>query len=273
MTLIPIGQFSRVSRLSVKSLRNYHESGLLTPALVDPQSGYRYYRLSQLPRADAIRSLRIVGMPLAQVGEMLDGDDPEQVLTSHLTSLSAQLDDLHRKSLLVRRLLDRQEYAVPHEVTVKSLPAQSAAVHRTTTTMADIFDDIPAGFGHVLAGLSVQGIEPAGVPFTVLHQPPDADTPGDIAMCVPVATDGVDASTLVDIPAAVVAALVHHGPYDDMGRSYAAVAAWVHERGHRLVGPTREVYLNSPDDVAEADLATELLFPIDADPESGGESR
>ena len=50
-----------------------------------------------------------------------------------------------------------------------------------------------------------------------------------------------------------------------MGESYATVSAWIHERGHRIVGPTREVYLNSPGDVAEADLLTEILFPIDAD--------
>lgn len=61
---MPIGRFAKASRLSVKSLRNYDESGLLPAAFVDPQSGYRYYRLEQLARADAIRSLRMVDMPL-----------------------------------------------------------------------------------------------------------------------------------------------------------------------------------------------------------------
>jgi len=78
--LMPIGRFARASRLSVKSLRNYDESGLLPAASVDPQSGYRYYRLEQLARADAIRSLRMAAMPLPQIAETLDGEDPDQVL-------------------------------------------------------------------------------------------------------------------------------------------------------------------------------------------------
>jgi len=45
------------------------------------------------------------------------------------------------------------------------------------------------------------------------------------------------------------------------------VSAWIHERGHRIVGPTRKVYLNSPGDVAEADFLTEILFPVDTEGE------
>jgi len=66
---MPIGRFAKASRLSVKSLRNYDESGLLPAVHVDSQSGYRYYAVTQLARADAIRSLRTVGMPLAEIAE------------------------------------------------------------------------------------------------------------------------------------------------------------------------------------------------------------
>lgn len=75
--LMPIGKFARAARLSVKSLRNYDQSGLLPAAFVDPDSGYRYYRLEQLARADAIRSLRMVQMPLAMIAETLESDDPK----------------------------------------------------------------------------------------------------------------------------------------------------------------------------------------------------
>ena len=93
MTLIPIGRFAKVSRLSVKSLRNYDQSGLLPAAFVDPQTSYRYYRLEQLARADAIRSLRMVDMPLHSIEELLDGDDPEQLAwaTRRYASTKAKL--------------------------------------------------------------------------------------------------------------------------------------------------------------------------------------
>ena len=267
--LMPIGRFARASRLSVKSLRNYDASGLLPAAFVDPQSGYRYYRLEQLARADAIRSLRMVQMPLPHIAETLDGDDPDGSLMSHLISLERQRDEFDRMAQQLQRRIKLKEYTMSTTVTIKTNPAITAIAHRTATTYAEIFDDIPAGFGTVMSFLAEANIDPAGIPFTLYHQPPDGDSPGDIAMCVPVAfaseTDTNDATSVVEIPEGAAAAIMHEGSYDDMGRSYAAVAAWIQERGHRIIGPAREVYMNSPADVAEADLLTEILFPIEAE--------
>ena len=111
-------------------------------------------------------------------------------------------------------------------------------------------------------------MDPVGIPFTRYHQAPDAETAGDIAMCVPVAAlfDGApDGVEVIELDPETTASIVHRGSYDDMGKSYAEVATWIHERGHRIAGPTREVYLNSPAEVAETDLLTEIHFPIDAE--------
>ena len=79
MNLVPIGRFSKMTRLSVKALRLYDEIGLLNPARVDPSSGYRYYELGQANRAEAVRILRSVDMPLDEIRAVLDEDDPELV--------------------------------------------------------------------------------------------------------------------------------------------------------------------------------------------------
>ena len=78
--LMPIGRFARASRLSVKSLRNYHDSGLLPAAFVDPDSGYRYYRLSQANTAEAIRTLRSIDMPLDEILVVLESDEPDVIV-------------------------------------------------------------------------------------------------------------------------------------------------------------------------------------------------
>jgi DNA-binding transcriptional MerR regulator len=75
--LLPIGRFSKMTRLSVKALRHYDELGLLAPAVVDPFSGYRYYTYSQANRAEAIRILRGLDVPLEDVRELLASEDPE----------------------------------------------------------------------------------------------------------------------------------------------------------------------------------------------------
>lgn len=267
--LIPIGKFARASRLSIKSLRNYDQSGLLPAAFVDPQSGYRYYRIEQLARADAIRSLRLVDMPLTKIAETLAGDDPEAVLMSHLEALETQRDELIHKAQQLKRRINLKEYVMATEVTLKTNSTIVAATHRVETTYPTIFEDIPAGLGTVMAALGAAQVDPVGAPFTLYYQAPDADTAGDIAMCVPIAgaasLDSGAPIDLVEVPAGAAAAIIHEGSYDNTGESYATVAAWIQERGHTITGPAREVYLNSPAEVDEADLRTELLFPIDAE--------
>lgn len=267
--LMPIGRFARAARLSIKSLRRYDESGLLPAAFVDPQSGYRYYRIEQLARAETIRFLRIVDMPLSEIADALDGDDPESVLTAHLVALQRRRDEVDRLASQLRQRIDRKEFPVS-DVTIRTTPPIVAVAHRTETSYPGIFDDIPAGFATVMEYLSEAGIDPAGPPFTVYHHVTDADTPGDIAMCVPVtrAVETDDRTHIVQIPAGVAASLVHRGGYEDLSASYNALAAWIHDRGHRILGPHREVYVNSPADTAESDLRTEILFPIDADGET-----
>jgi len=240
---------------------------------VDEQSGYRYYRLEQLARADAIRSLRMVGMPLPLIAETLVADDPESLLMSQLAELQKQRDELDRKAQQLRRQIDTKEFVMSTEVIVKTHPAITAIGFRTLTTHEAVFTDLPAGIGRVVGSLIGANVTPVGAPFTLFHQAPDGDTEGDIEMCVPVSQDvlldeALDPSgelTAVSVAAGPSASIVHRGSYEDMGRSYAAIAMWVQEHGHVVVGPTREIYLNSPAEVAEEDLLTELLFPIDGE--------
>lgn len=265
--LMPIGRFARASRLSVKSLRNYDESGLLPAALVDPGSGYRYYRLEQLRRAETIRSLRALDVPLAQIAQILAGDRSEETLTLHLAALADQRDEYDRKLQELQRLIARKEFVMSDSVIVKHIPAQVVATCRTATTQKTVFSDIPVGFGHVIDALNSAGIDPVGAPFTVFYQAPDADSAGDMALCVPIggslrSTLGVE---IVVFDEGMVASVIHHGSYEEMGESYATVSAWIHQHGHRIVGPTREIYLNSPAEVDEDALLTEIQFPIDPD--------
>ena len=82
---MPIGMFSRASSLSIKSLRAHHESGLLVPASIDPQTGYRAYTVDQLADAAVIVRLRALDVPLVEVREVLDARDPDPVSYTHLT--------------------------------------------------------------------------------------------------------------------------------------------------------------------------------------------
>jgi len=197
------------------------------------------------------------------------------LLMSHLAELQQQRDELDRKAQQLRRQIDTKEFVMSTDVIVKTHPAITAIGFRTRTTHEAVFTDLPAGLTKVIGSLIEANVTPVGAPFTLFHQAPDGDTEGDIEMCVPVSEgvqldEGLDPSgelTAVAVSAGPVASIVHRGSYEDMGKSYATVAMWVQEHGHVVTGSTREIYLNSPAEVAEEDLLTELLFPIDGEGE------
>ncbi len=217
-------------------------------------------------------------MPLAQIADIVDGGDSDGLLESHLAELVRQRDDYDKKVRELRDLRSRKEIAMSNTVTVKLVGTQQVASFRTTTSYTDVFTTIPAGFGRVLGFLGANDVDPAGAPFVIFHQAPEADADGDVAMVVPVmgsldylagqaAANQIEVLTVEGGP---VASIIHRGSYASMGDTYASVSAWIHEHGHTPTGPGREIYMNNPGDVAEEDLLTEIQWPIDADSHETG---
>ncbi|PRC45433.1 MerR family transcriptional regulator, partial [Mycobacterium sp. ITM-2017-0098] len=123
---LTIGEFATVTHLSVRTLRRYHEAGLLEPATVDPFSGYRYYGPEQIPAAQVIHQLRQLDVPLAEVRSILATDDPQEraeVIAGHLRRLEAEVNRTQAAVASLRRLL-RPEPADTH-VDLRSVPART----------------------------------------------------------------------------------------------------------------------------------------------------
>src|SRR5262252_4390613 len=98
-TLVGIGDFSRMTFLSVKALRHYHEVGLLPPAEIDPDSGYRRYEVEQVPTAQVIRRLRELGMSL-------DDEARNAAISAHLRRMEGELEQTRVTVKSLRLLLD-----------------------------------------------------------------------------------------------------------------------------------------------------------------------
>src|ERR1700685_2065975 len=91
---LTVGDFSRATHLSIKTLRHYHQVGLLEPTAVNPDTGYRYYSAGQIPTAQVIRRLRDLEMPVADVKAVLAAPDAparNALITAHLSPLEAEL--------------------------------------------------------------------------------------------------------------------------------------------------------------------------------------
>ena len=102
---LTVGDFSRATHLSVKTLRHYHQVGLLEPAAVNPDTGYRYYSAGQIPTAQVIRRLRDLEMPVADVKAVLAAPDAaarNALIAAHLGRLEAELAEIGRREELER---------------------------------------------------------------------------------------------------------------------------------------------------------------------------
>jgi DNA-binding transcriptional MerR regulator len=266
--LVPIGRFSQVARLSVKALRLYDEQGLLRPALVDRDSGYRYYALSQAVEAERIRLLRSLDLSLEEIRRFLGARDP----VTRRSLLRAQGARLEARIAEQRRILDRVEAlavgdapAHPALVTLADVHEQQVLSRRFRTPLSSIAAAVGEAFGVLYGHLARSGARPVGPPLALYHGAEFDPDDLDVELCLPVdrplsGAAGLDGRAL---PAATVASTLHAGRYEDLSRAHAALQAFAAERGHEIAGPSREIYLVGPGEVTDpADFRTEVQLPV-----------
>jgi DNA-binding transcriptional MerR regulator len=256
--MFKIGEFSRLCQVPVSALRYYAEIGLLAPAQVDGQTGYRYYAAAQLPQIYRILALRDLGLPLDQVGLLLRDDLPAEQIRGMLRLRQAELQQhlAEERSRLGRveerlRMLEQETPMSSYDVVIKDLPAQLvASLRQLVPTYQDtglLFGELYGYLGHYGAG---------GLAMAVYHdegyKEHDVDAEAVALLSAPVpATDRIH---VYELPACTVASAVHSGAFTRIGEAYNAVLRWVEANGYRVVGGAgREVYLHTnypfrPDD-------------------------
>ena len=260
---LSIGEFADLTHLSVRTLRRYHESGLLEPATVDPSSGYRYYTSGQIPSAQVIHRLRELDMPLAGVRDVLATDDPQQradLIAAHLRRMEEQLERTHAAVAALRHLL-RPDVEQLH-VELRSLPERTVAGVQSTVDRAEVvswYAGAMAELDETLAGRDVFGpaegcyaneLFAQGRGDVLVHRSvDDPPTRGRVAPVV--------------LPAVELAATVHRGSHDDIDVTYGRLGAWVVDHALAVDGPIHERYLVGPrDNPAPDSWLTEIGWPI-----------
>jgi DNA-binding transcriptional MerR regulator len=250
---LTIGEFSKMTYLSVKALRHYHDVGLLTPDMVDPATGYRRYASSQVTTAQAIRRFRDLDMPIDDVRRVLHAPDiasRNDIILAHLQRMQQQLERTQLSITSLQALLEDEPRA-PAEVEYRSVPAMPVLVRRRFVAFDDCAEWLERALGELHAhadgtGLTIGGPDGALYPDEFFEA-----AAGEVTAFVPVI--GRDAA-VVELPPTVVAVLVHRGAFSDVDQTYGALGTVVAERGIGAPGPIREHYLVSGD--------TEVCWPI-----------
>jgi effector-binding domain-containing protein len=276
MELLPIGRFARLTGLTVRAVRHYGELGLLEPACVDPDTGYRYYAPEQVADADAIRRLRFLELALDEIREILAADDPALTrtkLVSHRAKMAELAATTEQILATLQKIIEGEEELVPatldirDDVEIKEVPEQPALVIRGRWPLEQLSEVIPAAIDEVHAHMQSMGAGFHGAPFTVCPYPDeeglvDAEIGWPVAEAFP-GGGRVESTTL---PACTVVSFMHRGHYQELDRTYRALDALVKQEGLTTAGAPRELYETSPEEVPDpADWLTEVQFPIERD--------
>jgi DNA-binding transcriptional MerR regulator len=264
VTLLTIGDFSRMSYLSVKTLRHYHETGLLEPAEVDGDTGYRRYDAAQVRTAQVIRRFRDLGMPIDQVKLVLDATDLEtrnRIVAEHLARMESELEETRRTVSSLRNLLETPRGSVGVEF--RSVPAVEAIEISEPVRMAEAEQWWEDAFRALYDALDAAGIEPAGPGGAFYSGAFFEQEHGEVTAFVPIGSAAGAGPRRVEIPGGEFAVAVHEGSFAELDRTYAALGTFVADRAIGVPGPIREHYLVSAFDTEnEAAHRTEVCWPV-----------
>jgi DNA-binding transcriptional MerR regulator len=273
--MFSIGEFARLGGVSVRTLRHYDEIGLLRPARVDPDTGYRGYSAQQLGQLNRIMALKELGLSLTQARRLLDGITVEELrgmLILRRAQLEHELDQYKNQMLGVEARLRSiaREGAVPaDDIVAKTIPALGVVVIAGLApaigpeNIVPVVNRLTGQFDQLGIHDRVKEAGPRllfydyghGENVTVHLALPVAEPPGELPAPAQyrVLPEIEAAITVRSGPAASIFPVVYH----DLVR-------WIDERGYRAdAGSGREVWVNEIDDIADvAQQVFEVQVPF-----------
>lgn len=274
-TMLKIGVFAQVSRVSIKMLRHYDEMGLLKPVFVDDFSGYRYYSLEQLPRVHRIIALKDLGFSLDQIAQMLNRKLPPEQLRRTLSQKQEELsrqvrEDQARLERVKARLrqIDQEGKMSDYEVVLKRIePMLVAGISEVVPEGEQVTPVYHRIFTELFQYVSEQGIDMTDRQLSIDTsldsgwKVNDAEVTIEAAICLDRPTPETQRVRVHTLPAVdMMACTIHHGDYDLLNQAYEALLRWTEASGYEVDGANRHLYLQTGN-TAEENI-TEVQFPV-----------
>ncbi len=262
--MLKIGEFSKLSQLTVKALRFYETQGLLLPHEVDKWTGYRYYEPEQLAIAARIKAYRSLDLSIDDIKAIFDGADAHKILERKADELQNQKTDIDAKLSILKNILEEQK--MDYQVTLKTIPECIVYVAEATLKKyGDIMDWIPAvGAECLKLNPDLKCAEP---PYEFCEFTDNEYRESDIHVrhFEAVTSKGVgnDKIKFEVLPPVKVLSVYHKGPYDSITEAYAFIVGYAKEHGYEIAATPRECYIDgiwNKEDAA--DWLTEIQLPI-----------
>jgi DNA-binding transcriptional MerR regulator len=274
-----IGEFSRIARVTIETLRHYDALGLLKPVNVDPFTGYRYYSARQLMSLNRILALKDVGFSLEEIArilqEKLTNEELRGMLKAQLVRAEQEIQAAQlRQERIVARLqyLNLEDDMPEYEVALKPVEKLTiAAIREVVPTLeqmpqrcSEMFDAIERWlrennlpFGPSMSIYYNEGFTRENIDTEcsfILTNPGAVNSPGPTA---PSEVRQLDSTPLV---ASTIATSDFYKKPGGLLPAYNALAQWIEENGYLIAGPPRELFYGTAE---KGDLTAEVQFPVE----------
>ena len=267
--MLKIGEFSRLSRVTVQTLRHYDDLGLLKPSEVDTFTGYRHYLPNQLLRLYRILALKDLGFSLEQISRLLESELSAQEMHGMLKMKQVEIEqhleeEQARLARVAARLrqIEMQDTLTAYEVLVKSVEPQKVAAVRG---IVPTYGEQGALWDTLIRYLSGKPITFTGAGLSVYYDDGYKERDVDLDVCQPFngTLPESDRVRVMTLPGGLFASTLHRGSYDTLSDGYEALLTWTPTNGYRIVGPAREVYLHQGDSRENPDNVVEVQVPVE----------
>lgn len=266
--MLKIGDFSKLSRVSIRMLRHYDDIGLLKPAEIDEFTGYRHYREDQLFVVARITALKEMGFALADIVRILEIYNDKEKLDEFLKVRQQELADLSKETERKLMLLDsartrlREEQNMNFNVNVKTIPERYAA---TVQMVVPHYEDEGKLWG--MLSECKEPLVPADPCLAAAEFLDKEFKEENVEIAVWMTVKGEYQDTehvkFKTLPEVKVASCIVKGSYEQMGDAMATVASWVSANGYTISGPMFNIYHVSPAQTQNVDeYVTEVCFPV-----------
>ncbi|NLM09818.1 MAG: MerR family transcriptional regulator [Clostridiaceae bacterium] len=269
--MLKIGDFSKLSRISIRMLRHYDEIGLLVPENIDEFTGYRYYSEAQLPLANRINALKDMGFSLSVISEILKTYNDPHALKEYLLLRQAELKELAEKTCRQLRILDttinrigKDENVMEYCVVLKEIPQRYVASLRKIIPSYDKEGILWEQMMEELDFLNVKYASPC-YSMAIFHDNEHKENDPDVEIQITVQGTYQNTENVVfkSVPPVLVASVTFKGSYSQLTAVNQAIANWIRDNDYEFNGAMFSIYHVSPAQTQNPDdYVTEICFPV-----------
>ncbi|HET8847102.1 MAG TPA: MerR family transcriptional regulator [Ktedonobacteraceae bacterium] len=272
--MLKIRDFAEIAQVSASTLRYYDEIGIFEPIQVDPDTGYRFYSLDQLPRLNRILALRDLGLDLTQIAQLLEEVSTEALqgmlrlrqakLQQHIQAEQEQLARIEARL----NYLELKGQKLAHEVVLKDIKALTGIA---SYTHVNGFLPNVCYANTFLTLLKQHGMRQNGPLIYLYHESISGGRDVDVELFVPIEhedsrsfnlkTERNEAITICELPEVPkMASVIYHGSPHAIVEAYQTLGIWIVANGYTITGPQRKVCLRWNGELS--DYLTEIQFPV-----------